>query len=323
MSVNGLADNEFWNSEEETVPGFEEMKQFISSLQRERNYSPHTFRAYECDLKGYLRFSSRMEFDAFNPTPRQLRGYLADMDAARYSRKTINRRLSALSSFFRWLNVMDLSSSGSASAVSGPKLPKHLPHVLSASDIDALFADLELPQEQFENGEVDAVALRNKALFEFMYATGARVSEVSRITLENIQWGSGQALLFGKGSKERIVPLHEQCLLALREYCEKGRPLLSFRPSVTQVFLSTRGNPLSTGAIRKIFKDEMARLGLDESLSPHAMRHTFATDFLDGGADLRSVQELLGHASLSTTQIYTHLTPERLKAVHSQAHPRG
>lgn len=323
MSARRRIEDEPENSQDEELFGLDHVEEFVASLGKERNYSPHTLRAYSCDLKGYLRFAQRCDFDAFSPSPRQLRAYLADMDAARYSRKTINRRLSALRSFFRWLNIMNLSDSGSASAVSGPKLPKHLPHVLSASDIDALFEDLEQAEQDLDGSQQSAVALRNKALFEFMYATGARVSEVSGVRVTDIQWDRGQVLLFGKGSKERIVPLHNECLVALREYCEKGRPSLQIRPSVTQVFLSMRGNPLSTGSIRKVFKDEMARLGLDESLSPHAMRHTFATDLLDGGADLRSVQELLGHASLSTTQIYTHLTPERLKAVHEQAHPRG
>ena len=310
------------------------IERYLDSLAGERNYSAHTIRGYNADLNSFFRYANRQKFNALSPTTRQLRGYLADQDKARYSRKTINRRLSALRTFFRWLNVSNISSSNAISAVQGPKIPKHLPHVLSAHEVDALFDALQQELDAAEKAteatgdkKQRALVLRDDALFEVLYASGARVSEVAGLKLSQIDLDTGQLRLFGKGSKERIVPLHNQCLSALRVYLEQGRPYLldprKKSQATPEVFLTRTGNPLSADSIRRVFKAQMLKAGLDTTLSPHAMRHTFATDLLDGGADLRSVQELLGHASLSTTQIYTHLTPERLKSVHAQAHPRA
>ncbi len=307
---------------------------FLASLTGERNYSAHTVRAYKTDLNTFFHYANRQLFDPLAPTTRQLRGYLADQDKARYSRKTINRRLSALRSFFRWLNVSQRAASNAVSAVQGPKIPKHLPLVFSASELDALFdsLDRELKEAQrvTEEGKREAgqaLVLRDEALFELLYASGARVSELAGLTCAQLDLSAGQLRLFGKGSKERIVPLHGQCIKVLQAYLETARPVLLAKRGDKKggdaVFLSKTGRPLSADAIRKAFKAQMMKAGLDAAFSPHAMRHTFATDLLDGGADLRSVQELLGHASLSTTQIYTHLTPERLKAAHLQAHPRA
>ena len=170
--------------------------------------------------------------------------------------------------------------------------------------------------------------MRDAAFFEVLYATGARISEVANLTLPQVNCASGRMRLMGKGSKERDVILHKQCVNALELYIQHSRPLLLTKQKGTEkpsdaLFLSKTGRPLSADSLRKIFKRRIVEAGLDPSLSPHAMRHTFATDMLNGGADLRSVQELLGHASLSTTQIYTHLSSARLKAVHAQAHPRA
>ena len=170
-------------------------------------------------------------------------------------------------------------------------------------------------------GELDRA--QYLALLEFLYACGARVSEASGLLAANVDFGSGQVKVFGKGSKERIVPLHDMAVSSMRAYATWARPLILRDRTCDYFFVSTRGNRMGTDAIRKMFKDALRQAGLDESLSPHDMRHTFATDLLDGGADLRSVQEMLGHASLSTTQIYTHLSPGRLKQVHARTHPRG
>ena len=310
------------------------LEDYLDSLSGERNYSPNTVRGYKTDLESYFFYAYRMNVEPLAPTTRQLRGYLADQDRARYSRKTINRRLSALRTFFRWLNVSNISTSNAISAVQGPKIPKHLPHIFSEAEIDNLFdtleKDIEIASRMAQiNGDTtsEALSMRDDALFEVLYASGARVSEIAGMKLSQIDFSINQVKLFGKGSKERIVPLHQRCVDALRKYVDEGRPLLLDPRKRSQkndaVFLSRTGNPLSADSIRKIFKSKLEKCGLDTSMSPHAMRHTFATDLLDGGADLRSVQELLGHASLSTTQIYTHLTPERLKAAHSQAHPRA
>lgn len=172
-----------------------------------------------------------------------------------------------------------------------------------------------------------ALEIRNQALLELLYAAGLRVSEASSLSLEGLDTKRGFVRVMGKGSKERLVPLHEKACEILEEYLRIARPILAKKSkhsnSSSFVFLSARGNQLSTNTIRAVFKEKLHESGLDESLSPHAMRHSFATDLLSGGADLRSVQEMLGHASLSTTQIYTHLTSDHLKQVHQASHPRG
>ena len=165
--------------------------------------------------------------------------------------------------------------------------------------------------------------MRDDALLELLYAAGLRVSEVSSLELARLDLNQGFVRVMGKGSKERLVPLHQKACQVLENYVLHARPVLKRDSESSYVFLSVHGRPLSTNTIRTVFKKKLHEAGLDESLSPHAMRHSFATDLLSGGADLRSVQEMLGHSSLSTTQIYTHLTSEHLKEVHHQSHPRG
>ena len=285
--------------------------------------SVHTLRAYRIDLMDFARWACRERIDILAATHRQLRRYLGELDRAQYSRTTVNRRLSALRSFFRWLNVTGIADEDPASILQGPKQPKSLPHVIRASDMVKLltvYGKRDAAGREREQSSVDA---RNLALLEFLYACGARVSEASGLLAANVDFGSGQVKVFGKGSKERIVPLHDMAVSSMRAYATWARPLILRDRTCDYFFVSTRGNRMGTDAIRKMFKDALRQAGLDESLSPHDMRHTFATDLLDGGADLRSVQEMLGHASLSTTQIYTHLSPGRLKQVHARTHPRG
>ncbi len=310
--------------EAETDPRIESLvEEFCEAIRVEHNASAHTVRAYHVDLMDFARWAFRKKVDPLTATHRQLRRYLGELDRAQYSRTTINRRLSALRSFYRWLNVTGKTDVDPASLLQGPKQPKSLPHVIKPKDMVKLLSvygprDVDgTPREQSYTDK------RNVALLEFLYACGARVSEASGLLYEDVDFKSGQVKVFGKGSKERIIPLHELALDSMRSYAMTARPhLLEGRNSI-YFFVSTRGNQMGTDAIRKMFKEALRQAGLDETLSPHVMRHTFATDLLDGGADLRSVQEMLGHASLSTTQIYTHLSPARLKQVHSQAHPRS
>ena len=264
---------------------------FCDALVAEQNASGNTVRAYRTDLGDYGRWAYREKLDALHASHRDLRRYLAQLDAARYSRRTVNRRLSALRTFFRWLNVTGRVDANPASALIGPKSGKHLPQVLRPRDMARLLsvhASRDLKGRPREQSLTD---MRDQAILEFLYACGARISETSGLLAANIDFNEKQARLFGKGSKERIVPLHNLAVDSLRRYALVARP-------------------------------KVREAGLDDSLSPHDMRHTFATDLLNGGADLRSVQEMLGHAQLSTTQVYTHLSVERLKKVHDQALPR-
>ena len=297
--------------------------EYVGSLRVERAASPHTVRSYRCDLEAYSRWCRRHGVDPLAVTHRQLRSYLGELDAARYARATVNRHLSSIKGFYGWLELRGAVGADPSDSLSGPKLSRHLPHVLRRDEMERLLA---------VHGPVDAAGfpreqspadLRDQAILELLYACGARISEAASLNLGDIDFSSRLVKVFGKGRKERIIPLHDICVETLRRYLREARPLLLGGASSERVFISTRGNPLSADAIRKMFKATVRSAGLDERLSPHDMRHTFATDLLAGGADLRSVQEMLGHEGLSTTQIYTHLSTARLKAAHAQAHPRA
>ena len=311
------------SSDDASLAGLDLLESFIEQLSVERGVSQHTARSYKTDLEAYLRWCERNGYDPLSVTHRQLRSYLGNMDAARYARTTVNRRLSSLRGFYSWLNLTGVIDHDPASALSGPKQSRHLPHVLQHIQMSRLLC-VHGPVDAAGNPREQSVQdIRDQALLEFLYACGVRISEASGLRLADVDFASRLVKVFGKGSKERIVPLHDVCVGAMQEYLNKARPVLLGKNSTDRFFVSNRGNPMSADSMRKMFKRTVRAAGLDERLSPHDMRHTFATDLLDGQADLRSVQEMLGHSSLSTTQIYTHLSPARLKDVHAQAHPRG
>lgn len=291
---------------------------FVSYLASVRNLSPHTVRAYESDLDAYLSWAEREGIDPLDVTHRELRSFLAELSRARYTTRTINRHLSAVRALYRWLLHEGLTTRDAAAAVASPKLAKTLPKTMSDTDVARLLESVDVES---------AAGLRDRAFLELLYASGARISEIAGLDVRDVDVRSAQVRLFGKGSKERIVPLYDSCLSWVERYLGESRPeLLAKRrdgsPSQA-LFLSTRGNRMSAAALRTCFERHVQSAGLDSSLTPHAMRHSFATELLGGGADMRSVQELLGHASLSTTQIYTHLSVDRLKDAARQAHPRG
>lgn len=304
---------------DEELPGFDDIEAFCEALIVERGCSEHTVRNYRIDLLDFLRWAQRSGYDPFALSHKQMRRYLGELDRARYARTTVNRRLSSLRTFFRWMCAIGRLDDDPASAVSGPKLNRSLPKTIHPTDMVKLLSVHGAGSDRERTPE----ELRDEAVLELLYACGARVSEASGLKLADVDFSQRLVKVFGKGSKERIIPIHDLAVDAMRLYAAKARDALLDGKSSEFFFVSSRGNRYTTDAIRKMFKRTCRAAGLDESLSPHAMRHTFATDMLSGGADLRSVQEMLGHASLSTTQIYTHVSPERLRAVHAQAHPRG
>lgn len=287
---------------------------FLTHLSAERGLSPHTVRAYATDLSGYLDWAERNGVDPIAISHRRLRGYLAELDRARYARTTVARRLAAVRTFFGWLAEQGIVDSDPSSVLTTPKLPARLPHVVPDEVLESILA---APQDD------SPVALRDAALMELLYAGGLRVSEAAGLTLGALDLPQGQITVLGKGAKERLVPVHKLAAQRLSTYLKQGRPGLANERSGEAVFLSSRGNPLSTEAIRRIFHGRLNAAGASLGLTPHALRHTFATHLLDGGADLRTVQELLGHVALSTTQIYTHVSVKRLRDVHKGAHPRA
>ncbi len=289
--------------------------EFVTYLANVKNLSPNTVRAYETDLAAYVAWCRREAVSPLHVEHRQVRSWVAELAAAGYATTTQNRHLSAVRTLYRWLVSRGVTQEDAVAAVASPKLGRRLPKTMGDEDVRALL----------EACDADAAGLRDAAMVELLYATGARISEASGLDVADLDLAQRQVRLFGKGSKERIVPIYERCAQSLKTYLGQGRPELAANgKKVTDaLFLSTRGNRMSADALRVRFEKLVNLAGLDPGLTPHAMRHTFATELLDGGADLRSVQELLGHESLSTTQIYTHLSVERLKQASLQAHPRS
>lgn len=289
---------------------------YLKKLEVERNYSAHTLRAYQRDLLDFARWCTRYQITTVQVTHRHMRAYLAEMQTY-LERRSSNRHLSALKGYYAYLLARQQIDHNPCALLGGAKQQKTLPRIVVEADMQTL-----LDVYEDKANEHDPFALRDRALLELLYAAGLRISEAASLTLDSFDPHMTQIRVMGKGSKERMVPLYDLVREKLQDYLEFGRPRLVKTPT-PYVFLSRRGNPMSADALRHVFKQALSEAGLDQSLSPHAMRHTFATDLLNGGADLRSVQEMLGHASLSTTQIYTHLSSGRLKEIHHQAHPRG
>ena len=292
------------------------VEDFLANLGIVRNLSPNTVRGYASDLDSFCSWVEREGVHPLSVSHRELRGYLMELNRAGYAPKTINRHLSAVRQLYRWLLHEGHTTEDAAAAIASPKLARLLPHTLADRDVRALIDTCD---------PTTPVGLRDRAAIEMLYATGARISELSGLDLAHLDFPQGQVRLFGKGSKERIVPVYKAALDTVRTYLVRSRPTL-VRPDVDDegaLFLSVRGRRMSAAALRTAFERHITQAGLDASLTPHAMRHSYATELLGGGADLRSVQELLGHESLSTTQIYTHLSVDRLKDATRQAHPRG
>ncbi len=287
---------------------------FLTHLSAERGLSPHTVRAYAGDLRSYLDWADRAGVDAFHPRHRQLRLYLGEMDQAKYSRRTIARRLAALRTFFAWLIERGAIESDPTTVLATPKMPSRLPTLVPQEVLDSLF---DAPDSS------TPVGMRDQAVLELLYAAGLRVSEAAGLTIGNVDLAQGQVVVLGKGSKERVVPIHRLAVAKMRTWLAEGRPAYTNEHSGSAFFISTRGRPLSADAVRRIFHRWLLATETAHGLSPHALRHTFATRMLENDADLRTVQELLGHVALSTTQIYTHVSAKRLQDVHRKAHPRA
>lgn len=292
--------------------------EFLAYLRGVRNLSENTVRGYATDLAAYTRWAEREGVDPLAVTHAELRRYLADLVRARYASTTINRHLSALRMLYRWLLAEGYVASDPAELLVSRKVPKRLPRTMADADVDAVIATCDTSTD---------TGLRDRALVELMYASGARISEVSALDVGDVDLGQAQVRLFGKGSKERIVPLYATALEWVGRYVNEARPRLLARrkeDGTTQaLFVSTRGRRMSAEALRRAFEGHARQAGEGPGITPHTVRHTFATELLSGGADLKSVQELLGHESLSTTQVYTHVSVDRLKRAAAQAHPRS
>lgn len=307
------------DAEGELVNILQAVDLFLEYLRVERNASANTIDSYRSDLEQFCAFLTGEGIETFGDvTHVTIRTFLSRLYMAKAARRTLARKMSCLRSLYEFLVREEIVETNPAKSVSTPKLEKRTPKFLYIEEAKKL---VEAPPLDGPLG------MRDRALLETLYATGIRVSECTGLTAKNVDLETGVARVFGKGGKERIVLLGRKACEAIRLYLERGRPLL-LNPKGTNreqaaLFLNYRGEPLSVRSVRRIVDKYIKQVAGQLSISPHDLRHTFATHLLDEGADLRVVQELLGHVSLSSTQIYTHTTKEKLLRVYMNAHPRA
>jgi integrase/recombinase XerD len=308
------------DSEERAVdPRFESLVlDFLSYLELERGLSRNTLNAYRTDLLQFGEFLAAREIDALTIRPVEITDFLADLATGNgrpaCSASTIHRKSACLRSFYKHLRRDELITDDPTVALSAPRRAKKLPHVLNYAEVQKLLAA--------PRGD-EPTALRDRALLEVMYACGLRASETIGLEVADVELHEGFLRARGKGSKERLVPLGRQAIAAISAYLRGGRPKLVGERHEAKLFVNFRGGPLTRQGLYKIVQRQARAAGLAGQMSPHTLRHSFATHLLAGGCDLRAVQEMLGHADISTTQMYTHLSGEQLKDVYFRAHPRA
>ncbi|MFT8703887.1 site-specific tyrosine recombinase XerD [Bifidobacterium aquikefiricola] len=301
--------------------GFKELlSQFLAHINVERGLAKATVHAYESDLLRYCLWLQSQGFKNLSTVEAQtVEDFVASLQ--KESARSRARRLASVHEFHRFALAEHEIDADVSQQVKAPKAPQHLPDVLTIDEVAAML------ESACPKGDTDPIALRDRALLELMYATGARVSEAVTINREDIDLAGRVVRLMGKGSKQRLVPFGGYAQRAVQAYCEHGRDELQKRSKtkleMRAIFLNTRGHRLSRQSVWEIVQYTAARAGLSHKVHPHTLRHSFATHLIQGGADVRTVQELLGHASVTTTQIYTHVSPETLKESYVMAHPRA
>jgi site-specific recombinase XerD len=311
------------------------LERFLRGLDA-RDASEHTRRSYNSTITAYLDWLADRGADWRAPSRADLRAYLAHL-GGRGARSSVAQRLAAIRSFHRYATREGLAAGDPWGAIATPRLPRRLPRVLEVDQVERLLAavDAELAAADLVAPNrielATALALRDRALVETAYAAGLRISELASADLASLELRRGEIRVLGKGRKERIGLIGRPARAALSAYLEDGRPILVARSEVgkqpgtepVEIFLNHLGRPLGVRGLRYRLDLLRRRAGLPDGVSPHTLRHSFATHLLDGGADLRVVQELLGHESLATTQVYTHVSPARLRAAYRGAHPRA
>ncbi len=299
----------------------EQLEGFLTYLSAERSVSDHTVRAYKNDIDQFLDYLRRAKFQFELVDHTFLRRYLSWLKTRGYASKSIARKIATLRTFYRFLEREGHIQSNPAILLSTPKLEKKLPRFLKVTVMEEL---LRSPSRK------TALGKRDRAILEVLYGSGVRVSEVTGLNLDDVDFFRKEIKVMGKGSKQRIVPLNQNAVAALRLYMIEGRKELLSKCMKTKIkdarealYLNKNGYRLSAMGIRRMLSKYVKKVGLRQGVTPHMIRHTFATHLLEGGADLRTVQELLGHVDLSSTQVYTHLSEARLKEVYLKAHPRA
>jgi integrase/recombinase XerC len=296
------------------------LEEYVRHLRMQRQLSEHTIRAYRTDLTGLLTHLRRLGVERLDDASiRSLRSWLAKQQTMGQARTTLQRRAAAARVFFAWAQSTGRSSSNPAASLRSPRVARALPATLERGDAEQMLTEAIAAAAATEG----PVGLRDVALLEVLYATGVRVSELCGLDLRDIDRDRRVLRVFGKGSKERSVPLGAPALRALDRWLDQGRRLLTTVESAEAVFVGERGKRIDPRVVRRIVHRALRGVDGAPDLGPHGLRHAMATHLLEGGADLRSVQEMLGHASLATTQIYTHVTNDRLRQAFEQAHPRA
>ncbi|MCD6193856.1 MAG: site-specific tyrosine recombinase XerD [Candidatus Aminicenantes bacterium] len=296
------------------VPSPEKAVQlFLEYLTVEKGLAPNTISAYSQDLAKFTQYLNQKKLFLSKIQEHEITFFIRQLSRRGLSPKTIARCLSSLKSFFRWMVLEGYLKKNPAASFSAPKAWKSLPEFLTVEEVEKLLRqpDLKTP-----------VGLRDRALLELMYATGLRVSEVIELRVDDLRFDEGFLICRGKGNKERIVPVGQTALFHVQGYISQVRPLWLKKGS-SKLFLSSWGKGLTRQAVWKIIRKYCLRAGIKTKVSPHILRHSFATHLLERGADLRSVQLMLGHSQITTTQIYTHVTQARLRKVYDQFHPRA
>ena len=289
------------------------IKDFIKYLSNEKRYPETTITSYQKDLDNYSKFIKNKNINYKTINKDEIRSYLKYLDELQYSKTTISRILSTLRHFYQYLMINKVVSVNMFKLIKNPKKDKKLPNFLQSDELQKIFDSIEIETP---------LGIRNRLIVELLYASGLRVSELASLTIDNINIHTKEIRVLGKGSKERIVFFGDYAKKYLEIYLEQSRPILQDKNKTKVLLLNNNGDPLSTRGIQMIIDNVVRDASLKHNISPHVLRHTFATDLLNNGADLKSVQELLGHSSLSTTQIYTHITNERLRSVYLKTFPR-
>lgn len=295
---------------------YEYLEKYRAYLQNERYYSPHTINNYTKDILEYLKYLEQDNITLTNTGLNLARNYAYTLANKNLKPTSINRKLSSIRNFYRFLITQEVVKSNPFDAIETIKIEKKLPNYLYLDDLETLFNSLD---------QSTPLGVRNYCLLELLYGTGIRVSELCNIKLHDIDFYNNNILITGKGNKQRYVPIHESLREVLITYLNFARNelLKDSDEIVDNLFVNHRGGPLTSRGVRDILKNLVNESGLNVKISPHVLRHSFATHMLDYGADLRSVQKLLGHENLSTTQIYTHVSKEKLKESYLQHHPRA
>lgn len=287
------------------------IEEFLRYLLIDKGYSSNTIESYKRDLLTFLEFIKNKNINDI--TSNDLKEYIKHLSNKKLNEKTISRHISCLKSFYKFLVIENKIKDNISEVLFIPKIKKSLPNTLTEEDVFKLL-DIEL---------TDNYSYRNKAMIELMYATGLRVSELVKLKLQDIDLAEEIVRIFGKGSKERVVPIGEIATESLKEYITKHRPLMLKKYNSEYLFLNNHGNNMTRQGFFKIIKGIAKEKEIKNEISPHTIRHSFASHLLKYGADLRTIQELLGHSDISTTQIYTHITNEELKQNYKDFHPHG